>query len=62
MTIPKANGESQLEKQLRKKGWSLRTAADRLGCHWTHLHRVIKGERESASLAIRIKDLPRRNP
>lgn len=60
MPIPKANGESQLEKELREKGWSLRTAADRLGCHWSHLHRVIKGERESTRLANRIQKLPRR--
>lgn len=57
----KVTGESQLEKDLREKGWSLRPAAERLGCHWSHLHRVLKGDRQSAKLVSRIHKLPRRS-
>lgn len=46
---------------IQDKGWSLRTAARHLGVHWTHLHKVIRGERPSAVLAERIRSLPHKD-
>ncbi len=43
---------------LREKGWTLRPAAKVLGVNFTHLHRVLRGERHSASLLRRIANLP----
>ena len=48
------------EDALRRKGWTLRTAAPHLGVHFTHLHRVIRGTRESRSLLARLERLPNR--
>jgi len=45
---------------LRRKGWSLRTAAPLLGVHFSHLHHVLKGRRESRALLSRIEELPTR--
>jgi transcriptional regulator with XRE-family HTH domain len=45
---------------LKAKGYSLRTAAAALGVDFSHLHRVLKGERESASLLRRAQALPKR--
>lgn len=56
----KANSPTQYEKELREKGWSLRTAAARLGCHFTHLQKVITGRRDSAALLARVNALPPR--
>lgn len=47
---------------LRRKGWTLRTAAPHLGVHWTRLHHVLKGDRKSASLLARVAALPKRQP
>lgn len=48
------------KRALKKKGWSYRTAAPALGVHFTHLNRVLQGERTSRSLLERIEKLPRR--
>lgn len=40
------------------KGWTLRQAAKRLGVQFTHLHRVLAGDRHSASLLRRVQALP----
>lgn len=40
------------------KGWTLRTAAQHLGVHWTHLHKVMQGQRISRSLSAKIQSLP----
>lgn len=45
-------------EQLRAKGWTLRPAAEVLGVHWTHLHKVLSGQRHSARLLARLADLP----
>lgn len=46
--------------ELRAKGWTLRPAAKHLGVNFTHLHRVLTGERHSASLLRKIAKLPHR--
>jgi hypothetical protein len=43
---------------LRAKGWTLRPAAEVLGVHWTHLHKVLTGERHSARLLAKLAYLP----
>jgi lambda repressor-like predicted transcriptional regulator len=43
---------------LRRKGWTLRPAAKELGVNFTHLHRVLSGERNSRSLLARAAALP----
>jgi hypothetical protein len=45
---------------LRAKGWTLRPAAKLLGVHFCHLHHVLHGNRESASLMRRVAALPNR--
>ena len=45
-------------ESLRKKGYSLRTAAPLLGVHFGHLHQVIQGRRESRRLIAAIEKLP----
>lgn len=45
---------------LKAKGWSLRSAAPVLGCHWMHLHKVLNGERRSGRLYRQIIALPTR--
>jgi len=47
---------------LREKGWSYRVGAKQLGVNFTHLHRVLTGERQSARLLRAIEDLPHRHP
>lgn len=47
-----------LAATLRGRGYSVRRAAERLGVSRGHLHRVVTGERESASLVRRIELLP----
>lgn len=48
-------------RPLKAKGHTLRSAAGVLGVHHGHLHRVLRGERESRSLSDRVASLPR-NP
>jgi hypothetical protein len=43
---------------LRTKGWTLHPAAEVLGVHWTHLHKVLTGERHSARLLAKLAYLP----
>ncbi len=43
-----------------RKGWTCRTAAPLLGVHFTHLHKVLIGRRESQSLLNRVLALPSR--
>ncbi len=51
----------ELAKQvLKAKGYSYRQAAPVLGVHFTHLAKVLTGDRISASLLRRISDLPPR--
>ena len=50
--------KASLLKSLRAKGWTLRPAAKHLGVNFTHMHRVLTGERHSASLARKIENLP----
>jgi len=45
---------------LREKGWSYRVGAKALGVNFTHLHRVLKGERQSLRLLAAIEALPNR--
>lgn len=53
--------ENRAADQLRAKGYSLRAAASVLGCHWTHVHKVLTGARVSASLLRRVESLPPRS-
>lgn len=43
------------------KGWTYRSAAEYLGVHHGHLHRVVIGHRDSPPLAARISALPDRS-
>lgn len=56
------SAEHQRLADLRAKGWTLRPAAKHLGVNFTHLHRVLTGERHSASLLRKIETLPARHP
>lgn len=58
MTITKIITPARARRILRDRGYSYRTAAEVLGCNFTHLHRVCIGERPSRSLLQRIQDLP----
>lgn len=62
MTTRKATPLSHYRDDLRRKGWSLRAAAPLLGVHFSHLHHVLKGRRESRALLARIEHLPIRKP
>lgn len=46
---------------LQEKGWSYRAAAKALGVDFSHLHRVLTGERQSVSLLRRAQALPQRS-
>lgn len=52
----------RLRHSLQQKGWSLRGAARELGVDHGHLHHVLHGKRESASLISRVRKLPRLQP
>lgn len=43
---------------LKAKGWSIRAAALQTGVNWSHLARVITGERHSRRLIAKIHALP----
>ena len=60
MTITKPTPATRHKRLLREKGWSYRTAAPVLEVHWTHLNRVLQGERISKSLLKRIEALPKK--
>jgi hypothetical protein len=47
------------KRELKKKGWTYRTAAPELAVHWGHLAHVLRGARESRSLLGRIAKLGR---
>lgn len=47
-----------IREGMKAKGWSLRTAAPVLGVHFTHIQKVLAGERHSQSLVKRIAGLP----
>lgn len=45
--------------QLASKGWSLKAAAAQIGCDFSHLSRVISGERAmTRDMKSRIAELP----
>lgn len=52
---------SRHKRMLAAKGWSYRTAAPILEVHWTHLNRVLQGERVSKALLKRIETMPNRS-
>jgi hypothetical protein len=60
MTITKTINPARARRILRERGHSYRTAAEVLGCNFTHLHRVCTGERPSRSLLRKIEELPAR--
>lgn len=51
----------QAKVDLKKKGWSYRTAAPALEVSSYHLNQVLNGYRESARLLSAIAALPRRD-
>lgn len=59
-TTNELTAHSRHKRMLAAKGWSYRTAAPVLGVHWTHLNRVLQGERQSAALLKRIEAMPKR--
>ena len=50
--------EETLATILKDKGWSIREAALKTGVNWSHLARVITGERRSRRLTAKIHALP----
>lgn len=60
MTIAKYKSKSPILAEFYRKGWTLTPAAERLGVHRSHLHRVLIGERQSPPLVARIRKLPPR--
>jgi len=57
----KTNLKNQNAKRsLKRKGWSYRTAAPRLGVCYQHLALVLTGRRESRRLLLAIDRLPAR--
>ncbi len=58
MPTSKSNGQPKHRAMLREKGWSYRVGAQALGVNFTHLHRVLKGERQSQRLLAAIEALP----
>ena len=59
-SIPKPVARAR--QHLRATGWSYRSAAMELGCSFTQLAHVLTGRRQSHSLLVRIKALPKRKP
>lgn len=60
MPTCKSKAPPNLHAQLLAKGWSQRAAARQLGLHWSHLSRVLNGERHSRRLLTAIAALPKR--
>lgn len=60
MTTIKPTPAIRHKRLLAEKGWSYRTAATELDVHWTHLNRVLQGERISKRLLKRIEQMPRK--
>jgi plasmid maintenance system antidote protein VapI len=60
MTTNKPTPANRHKRMLAEKGWTYRTAAAALDVHWTHLNRVLQGERVSKSLLDRIEKMPRK--
>lgn len=60
MQTSKSKAPAVIATELRAKGWTMRPAAALLGVHWSHLHRVLSGERHSRSLLSRVEQLPKR--
>lgn len=58
MTTSKSKSQPSHMGLLRKKGYSLRTAAPLLGVHFGHLHQVLQGRRESRRLIRAVEALP----
>ena len=58
MSIIKPITATRHQAELRRKGWSLRAAGAALGVDFSHLHRVVTGQRHSASLLRRVSALP----
>lgn len=56
--LESASQPTRCASTLREKGWTLRPAAKVLGVNFTHLHRVLRGDRHSASLLRRVAKLP----
>ncbi len=50
----------QAKVQLKRKGWSYRTVAPKLGVTFEHLCRVLNGQRTSRRLIERIQAVERR--
>ena len=61
MPTTKSEHPSEIYEDFRSKGWTIRTAATLLGVHYSHLHHVLSGYRDSARLTARIIELPFRN-
>jgi hypothetical protein len=49
---------NSMKRDLRRKGWSYRSAAAALGVHWQHLTQVMIGRRVSARLLAAIHAVP----
>lgn len=51
---------AQARQTLKKKGWSYRSAAPLLGVNFSHLYRVLSGERHSERVLTGVATLPAR--
>ena len=61
MSVKKSRPLTYYRDLVRKRGHTMRSAAPLLGVHFGHLHHVLIGTRESASLLRRIEGLPFRD-
>ncbi len=62
MPTSNSNPATSHHAEFRRKGWTYRSAANRLGVDVGHLYRVLTGERESRRLLSRVASLPRNKP
>ena len=50
--------DTAIKRELKRKGWSFRRAAEALGVSYQHLYECANGNRKSRRLALKILELP----
>lgn len=56
--VPKVQIKAKAE--LKRRGWSYRSAASEMGCAYQHLSEVLNGKRPSRAILSKIAALPER--